>query len=59
MRANVGCRQWRAAHPDAVASFATDNRRYRLDLDTQGDIERFERDTGHVLRWPAALAAAS
>lgn len=57
--ANVGCRHWRAAHPDAVAPFATDNRRYRLDVDTLEDIERFERDTGHALRWPAALAVAS
>lgn len=51
--ANVGCRQWRAAHPAQVASFETDNRRYRLDVDTLDDIERFERDTGHALRWPA------
>lgn len=55
--ANIGCRQWRAAHPEAVAPFVTDNRRYRVDLDTPEDIERFERDTGHRLRWPAALSA--
>jgi molybdenum cofactor cytidylyltransferase len=51
--ANVGCRQWRAAHPEVVAAFETDNRRFRLDVDTLEDIERFERDTGHALRWPA------
>jgi molybdenum cofactor cytidylyltransferase len=55
--ATLGCRQWRAAHPEAVAAFATDNRHYRVDIDTLQDIERFERDTGHALRWPAALAA--
>jgi len=55
---NVGCRQWREAHPGAVASFDTDNRRFVLDVDTLEDIERFERDTGHALRWPAPLAAA-
>lgn len=55
--ANIGCCQWRAAHPEAVAPFVTDNRRYRVDLDTLEDIERFERDTGHRLRWPAALSA--
>jgi len=55
--ANIGCRQWRAAHPEAVAPFVTDNGRYRVDLDTPEDIERFERDTGHRLRWPAALSA--
>jgi len=56
--ANVGCRQWRAANPQAVHAFATDNRRYRVDVDTEEDIARFERDTGHRLRWPAALQLA-
>ena len=55
---NVGCRQWREAHPAAVTSFDTDNRRFVLDVDTLEDIERFERDTGHALRWPARLAVA-
>lgn len=54
--ANVGCRQWQAAHAQRVAPFATDNRRYRVDIDTEDDIARFERETGHALRWPAALA---
>jgi molybdenum cofactor cytidylyltransferase len=51
--ADVGCRQWRAEHPEVVAVFETDNRRYRVDIDTQEDMERFERETGHALRWPA------
>ena len=50
---NIGCRQWRTANPHAVASFETDNRRFVLDVDTLDDIERFERETGHALRWPA------
>lgn len=54
--AHVGCRQWRGAHPDAVAPFVTDNRRYKVDIDTPEDLERFERETGHALRWPAGLA---
>jgi CTP:molybdopterin cytidylyltransferase MocA len=54
--ANVGCRQWQAANAAAVAPFVTDNRRYRVDIDTPEDIERFARDTGHALRWPVALA---
>jgi molybdenum cofactor cytidylyltransferase len=54
---NVGCRQWQAAHAERVAPFATDNRRYRVDIDTAEDIVRFEQDTGHALRWPAVLAA--
>jgi CTP:molybdopterin cytidylyltransferase MocA len=55
--ANVGCRQWQAAHADAVAPFVTDNRRYKVDIDTLEDIERFERETGHALCWPATVAA--
>ncbi len=54
--ANVGCRQWRAAHPQEVAHFVTDNRRFRVDVDTEEDLARFERDTGHRLHWPAGLA---
>ena len=56
--ARVGCREWRDAHAQAAAPFETDNRRYRVDIDTLEDIERFERETGHALRWPAALASA-
>ena len=52
-QASVGCRQWQAANPAAVAPFDTDNRRYRVDIDTPEDLERFSRDTGHTLRWPA------
>jgi CTP:molybdopterin cytidylyltransferase MocA len=55
--ANFGCRQWQAAHAQAVAPFVTDNRRYRVDIDTLDDLERFARDTGHTLRWPAAISA--
>lgn len=57
--ADVGCRQWRTAHPEAVAWFDTDNRRYKVDVDTPEDLERFERETGHALRWPAALATTA
>ena len=56
--ANVGCRQWQAANAQAVAPFVTDNRRYRVDIDTPEDLERFTRETGHTLRWPAALVGA-
>jgi CTP:molybdopterin cytidylyltransferase MocA len=52
---NVGCRQWRRQNPAAVANFDTDNRRFILDIDTFEDIEQFERDTGHALRWPAGV----
>jgi molybdenum cofactor cytidylyltransferase len=52
----LGCRQWRETHPSAVAHFDTDNRRFIVDVDTLEDIERFERDSGHALRWPAAVS---
>ena len=56
--ADVGCRQRRAANPQAVHAFVTDNRRFRVDVDTEDDIARFERDTGHRLHWPAGLTPA-
>ena len=49
----VGCRQWQTTHPELVTPFDTNNRRYQVDLDTEDDIVRFERETGHRLRWPA------
>ncbi|MDB6001157.1 MAG: Molybdenum cofactor cytidylyltransferase [Rhizobacter sp.] len=54
--ADVGCRKWQAAHPELVSPFVTDNRRFRIDIDTPEDLERFERDTGHILHWPSGLA---
>jgi molybdenum cofactor cytidylyltransferase len=51
--AHVGCRQWQAANAQAVSPFITDNRRYKVDVDTPEDLARFEADTGHALRWPA------
>jgi molybdenum cofactor cytidylyltransferase len=53
--ADLACRRWRAEHPDQVRWMDTDNRRYRLDIDTPEDIARFEADTGHALRWPAEV----
>ncbi|WP_213766482.1 nucleotidyltransferase family protein [Caballeronia sp. dw_19] len=49
----TGCRQWQSRHPELVTPYVTDNRRYRVDIDTQEDVERFERETGHALRWPS------
>jgi CTP:molybdopterin cytidylyltransferase MocA len=53
---DFGCRQWQEAHADAVVPFVTDNRHYQLDLDSPDDIERFQRETGRALKWPASLA---
>jgi molybdenum cofactor cytidylyltransferase len=54
--ANLACRQWRQANPERVHWLDTDNRRYKVDIDTPEDLQRFEASTGHALRWPAALA---
>ena len=48
--ADLACRRWRQAHPERVRWFDTDNQRYRIDIDTPEDIERFAASTGHVLQ---------
>jgi molybdenum cofactor cytidylyltransferase len=58
-RAELACRRWRQDHPDRVRWLDTDNRRYRVDIDTEDDLERFAASTGHRLAWPAALAATA
>ncbi len=40
---------------EAVAWFDTDHRRDRVAMDTAHNLARFERETGHVLRWPVGL----
>jgi len=57
--ARLACRQWREAHPERVRWFDTDNRRYRIDIDTPEDLARFANSTGHVLSWPPALGSAA
>jgi len=54
--ADAACRRWRDANPQRVQWFDTDNRRYRFDIDTPEDLQRFTAATGHVLRWPEAFA---
>jgi molybdenum cofactor cytidylyltransferase len=56
--ADLACRKWRAAHPEQVRWFDTDNRRYRIDIDTPDDLQRFAAETGHALRWPASIERA-
>jgi molybdenum cofactor cytidylyltransferase len=55
---NASCRRWREANPDQVRWFDTANSRYRVDIDTPDDLQRFTERTGHTLHWPAALATA-
>ena len=56
--ANGACRRWREANPERVAWFDCENRRYRIDIDTEQDMAQFTERTGHTLRWPASLATA-
>jgi molybdenum cofactor cytidylyltransferase len=49
---NTACRRWRQDNPDRVQWLDSNNARYRVDIDTQDDIDRFTSRTGHVLRWP-------
>jgi molybdenum cofactor cytidylyltransferase len=56
--ANGACRRWREANPERVFWLDTDNLRYRVDIDTPADLERFSERTGHVLRWPVPPAMA-
>jgi len=57
--ADLACRKWRLSHPERVRWFDTDNRRYRIDIDTPEDLERFAANTGHTLQWPAPFAQAT
>jgi molybdenum cofactor cytidylyltransferase len=54
---NAACRRWREQNPERVSWLDTENHRYRIDIDTPADLERFTERTGHVLRWPAERAA--
>ena len=56
---DAACRKWRLGHPERVHWFDTDNRRYRLDIDTSEDLERFTTLTGHTLQWPTSLATST
>ena len=49
-------RDWREKNHERVHWFDTDNRRYRIDIDTPEDIARFAASTGHTLVWPPAFA---
>lgn len=50
---DLACRRWRDEHPGRVRWFDTDNRRYRVDVDTPADLDAFAASTGHRLVWPA------
>jgi molybdenum cofactor cytidylyltransferase len=53
--ARVGCKQWQAAHAEAVHRWDSSNQRYRTDVDSPEDIEALATRTGHRLRWPAEI----
>lgn len=50
---NMGCRQWQTAHPDKAFAWPTNNIHYRLDVDSEADIEAIARISGLRLGWPA------
>jgi len=51
--ADLACRRWRDENREQVRWFDTDNRRYRVDVDTPADLDAFAASTGHRLVWPA------
>lgn len=55
--ARLGCKQWQQANPEQVHRWETPNQRYRVDIDTEADIEQLAARTGHRLVWPAAMCA--
>ena len=54
--ADLACRKWRDTNPERILWFDSDNRRYRIDIDTPEDLERFTASTGHTLTWPQSFA---
>jgi len=56
--ANGACRRWREANPARVHWLDTDNQRFKVDIDTPEDIERFTQRTGHALTWPTLASVA-
>lgn len=52
-------RLWREQNPEHVHWLETDNRHYRVDIDTPEDLRQFAVSTGQVLRWPQAFATTS
>lgn len=50
----LGCKQWQAAHPEAVHAWATSNKHYRLDVDSPEDLQRLATEIGIQLQWPPA-----
>jgi molybdenum cofactor cytidylyltransferase len=51
--ANFGCKQWQAAHPQAVLRWPTPNPHYCTDVDSEQDIQALAESTGQRLLWPA------
>jgi molybdenum cofactor cytidylyltransferase len=53
--ADLACRKWRSRIPSAYR-FDTDNRRYRIDIDSPEDLDRFAATTGHTLQRSPTVA---
>lgn len=52
----MGGKQWKEQHSQAVHAWASDNTHYRTDVDSPEDIESLGLRTGVWLRWPADLS---
>jgi molybdenum cofactor cytidylyltransferase len=52
---HMGCRQWQMAHPSQSYAWPTTNLNYRLDVDSEADIDAVAHLSGHQFKWPAAL----
>ena len=51
-----GCGNWRSQQPASVFHWATSNRRYITDIDSEDDRIRLARDSGVELHWPEEFA---
>ena len=52
--AEIGCKEWRQAHPQHVKAFPSDNLHFVTDMDHLEDVAAFEQSTGRRLTWPTA-----
>ena len=50
---HVGCRDWQRENSDRTMPFVTSNEHFRVDLDTEADVERLRTTTSLSVRWPS------
>ena len=52
----MGARQWQQLHPEKTYRWKTPDARYRLDVDSEQDLQTLKNLTGHSLIWPSDLS---